>query len=180
MTEITVAPEDIETQEIEEELEEDLLPEETGTPPENETPEEKDARIAALEERNKKLFARIQRDKDKGKKAPEQVVAPKKEDKPAKPAPLTREEAILYAKGFSEEEVTQAQKVATLEGVPLTEAVQNDLFTTWKTKRDAKAKQEAAQLGVGRGSRGSAKKTLDSKGLTDDEHKELAQAELRG
>ena len=180
MTEIIVAPEDIETPELEEELEEELLHEEPVVPPTDETTEQKDARIAALEERNKKLFARIQRDKDKSKKAPPQVVVTKKDDKPAKPAPLTREEGILIAKGFTEEEVAHAQKVATLQGVPLTDAVNDSLFKGWKSERDAEAKREAAQLPAGRGSRAATKKNFSSPGLSDEDHKALFKEEMGG
>jgi hypothetical protein len=168
-----VLPDDIETPDpIEPDVENDdeLDPEADPLPPENETVEQKDARIAALEERNRKLYARVQRDKNKGKPAP---VAPVVKTETAQPASLTREEGILFSKGFSEEEVEYAKKVATLEGVKITEAVSNKLFTGWKAERDADAKRQEAQLPASRGGKSPKKTTFDTPGLSDDDHKAL-------
>lgn len=93
-------------------------------------------------------------------------------DKEAAPA-LSREEGILIAKGFSEDELEQAKKVATLEGIKLTEVPGNELFIAWKTKRDAEIKRQQAQLGASRGARTNVKKTLATPGLSDEDHKEL-------
>jgi hypothetical protein len=155
-----------------------LDPSKLPPPPENETPEEKEARLAALEESNRKLWGWNQRLR---KKPASPAAAAPAAPAPAAPAPaapaapnvLTREEGILFAKGFSEAEVEHAKKVATLQGVKLTDAVTDPLFTTWKVTEDKKAKDAAAQLPPSRGARPSAKKTLKTKGLTDEEHKEL-------
>ena len=153
----------------------DLDPGEPGPPPANETPEQKDARIAALEERNGKLWARIQR----GKKAKPALPAPAAPAAPATAAPsaapgLTREEGILFARGFTEAQVEQAKKVAELQKLKLTDAVDDPLFTTWKAIEDKKAKDAAAQLPVSRGGKpASTKKTLSTPGLSEDEHQQL-------
>ena len=117
----TVQPEDIETPvptPVVEENDDELEPEVPDVAPPNETPEQKDARIAALTERNEKLWARLQRAKSK----PASPAAPA----PAAPAPaaptaqpaLSRDEAILIAQGFSVEEVEHAKKVAQLRKSP--------------------------------------------------------------
>jgi hypothetical protein len=93
---------------------------------------------------------------------------------------LTREEGILFAKGFSEEEVEQAKKVASLQGVKLTEAVTDELFTGWKAKKDKEAKDRQAQLGVSRGARPATKKTFATQGLSDEDHKQLFQEKMQG
>jgi len=179
-----VAPEDIETPapveepaELEED-DEDLQPEEPGTPPENETPEQLRVRLAASEEARKKLYARLQREKTKGKPATPVKAAPAAPAAPASATPgLTRDEGILFAKGFSEDEVEYANKVATLEGVKLTEAVNNDLFKGWKSKKDQEAKQRDAQLPASRGARANVKRTLATPGLSEEEHRSLAAEE---
>lgn len=125
---------------------------------------DKDKQIAELRAKNQKLYARIQR--DKGKSAGD-----KSKDK--KPGALSREEAILFAQGLSEEEVEQAGKVAALQGVKLTEAVKDDLFTGWKAKRDKQVELQKAQLGGSKGAKASVKKTFDSPGLSDDDHRKL-------
>lgn len=99
--------------------------------------------------------------------------ASQQEHKSAKPASLTRDEAIVIAKGHSVDELEQANKVAALENCTVVEALDKDLFKDWKTRRDAAAKQQAAQLGVGRGSRATSKKTFATKDLSDDDHKDL-------
>jgi hypothetical protein len=86
---------------------------------------------------------------------------------------LSRDEAILIAKGLSVEEVEHAQKVAALQGTPLLEAVNDDLFTTWKSKRDDAVKDQRAQLGASRGGRSNVTKTFNTPGLSDDDHREM-------
>ncbi|TQF41169.1 hypothetical protein UNPF46_08595 [Bradyrhizobium sp. UNPF46] len=154
------------------ENDDELDPEVAPVPPENETPEQLKSRLAETEERNRKLWARLQREKTKGKPATPAVPAPKPAE-PAKPASLTRDEAILIAKGFSEEELEKAKKIAEVENIPLTEVPTNDLFITWKTKREAEKKEQDAQLGVGRGARRTVKRTFSTPGLSDSEHKEM-------
>src|ERR1043165_875407 len=152
-----VPPEDIETPApVEPEIPEnddELDPEVDPVPPENETPEQLKARLAASEEARKKLYARLQREKNKGKSAPTPAAPTQTATAPAQPASLTRDEAIVIAKGFSEEELEYAKKVAALEGIKVTDAVTNDLFTSWKTKRDDAAKQAKAQLPASKGAR---------------------------
>jgi hypothetical protein len=169
-----VEQEDIETPAPAENIdqnEDDLEPEVVADPPQNETAEEKDARIAALTERNNKLYARLQREKNKGKPASPQ--APAKKAEPAQPASLTRDEAIAFAKGLSEEEVEQAKKVAVLEDCTLIQALDKNLFKDWKATRDKEVKAQQAQLPASRGSKSTVKKSFATAGLSDEEHKEL-------
>jgi hypothetical protein len=156
-------------EEIIDKPEDDLDEGESAPPPPEETAEQLRARLAESEEKRKKLFARLQREKNKPAPA-----KPAPASKPAETPPgLTREEGILFSKGFDEAEVEHAQKVATLQGVKLTEAIKDPLFTTWKSNKDADLKKQQAQLGTSKGARTASKKTLDTPGLTDEEHKEL-------
>jgi hypothetical protein len=157
---------EVETEEVETE-ETAVSEEETeeGDDKKPETEAEKDKRIAELEIKNKKLYARLQRDKGKS--------AGTKDKTKDKPEALSREEVILFAQGLSEEEVEQASKVAALQGVKLTEAVKDDLFTGWKAKRDKQVELQKAQLGGSKGAKASVKKTFDSPGLSDDDHRAL-------
>ena len=147
-------------------------------PPENETLEEKEARLAALQDSNEKLWGWNQRLRNKPKPAaPVPAVAPAPVAvapvAPAATPSLSREEGILFSKGFSEAEVEQAKKVATLQSVKLTDAVTDPLFTTWKAIEDKKAKDASAQLPASRGARATVKKGFSTPGLTDEQHKEL-------
>lgn len=95
------------------------------------------------------------------------------ESKPAAPDSLSRDEAIVIAKGYSEEELEQAKKVAALEGCKVTEALDKDLFKDWKKRRDDAAKQQQAQLPALRGSKVTQKKSFSTPGLSDEDHKAL-------
>lgn len=87
---------------------------------------------------------------------------------------LTREEAILFAKGFSEEAVEKLNQVAKATGKTLTEAQNDELFTAWQEKKEAEAKAEKARLGASKSS-GSAKSStgFTTPGLSAEEHKKL-------
>lgn len=152
-----------------EEVEDDLDEAEADEAPANETAEQLRARLAVSEDKRKRLFARLQREKNKpapAKPAP----APKKAETPTG---LSRDEAIVIAKGFNEDELEYANKVAALEGIKVTEAINNPLFKTWKASNDEAAKKQAAQLGTSKGARSTVKKTFDTPGLSDDDHKEM-------
>lgn len=94
---------------------------------------------------------------------------------------LSREEAMLIAKGFSDDELNYASKVATLEGVNLLEAVNTDLFQTWKVGKDQKKKEQEAKLRASRsaGSRAGEEKTLTSPGLSSQEFRKMYSEALR-
>lgn len=86
----------------------------------------------------------------------------------------TKEEAYLYAKGLDFDEVEYAHKIASLEEIPLTTVLENDLFKGWKDKREKEKKSELAQLGSSRGSgKTGPKKDLNTPGLSDEDHKAL-------
>ena len=131
--------------------------------------DEKDAEIAKLRAIAKKRTEQL----DKLKQALNNEEEVKEEEKP-QPTGLSRDEAILFAKGLSEEEVEKASKIAEFEGINLTEAVDSDIFTIWKEKKDKEAKSEKAQLGASNGSpKVEKQKDFTSKELTPEEHKEL-------
>lgn len=102
---------------------------------------------------------------------------PQSEGQPAKASEsngLTREEAILFAKGLSQEQVDKAVSIAKLEGVNPLVAAESDYFQFWKTEQEKKAEAENTQLGASRGSaKIKPKKDFDTPGLTPEEHKAL-------
>ena len=97
-----------------------------------------------------------------------------KEEKEEVKTGLSREEAILFAQGLTEEEVLKAGKIAELEGISLSEATKDELFVTWKEKKEKEAKSAKAQLGTSTGSPAVAeKKDFNSPNLDRDDHKAL-------
>lgn len=88
-------------------------------------------------------------------------------------SPLTKDEAILYAKGLEDDEVEKAKKIAQIEGISVREAEQSELYVSWKEKKDRDAKLKKSALAASKGSKSQTKVTLDTPGLTKDQHKEL-------
>jgi len=98
-----------------------------------------------LKRKNEMLYARV-------KKAEEA----KKVSQPLKKlndTGLTREEVILYAKGYTDEEVKLALKLSKVEGTnPLVVAESDDYFKTKVTERQKKEKSALASLPASSGS----------------------------
>ena len=87
------------------------------------------AKIAAILERKNKKIAELE-----AQVAGSTQAAPQAEV--VAQTGLTRDEAILFAKGLTEEEVEKASKIAQIEGVTLSEAVGGEMFTAWKTIKE--------------------------------------------
>jgi hypothetical protein len=87
---------------------------------------------------------------------------------------LSRAEAILFAKGFTEEEVEKVKKVAQMEGLTELEAAEDELFTAWKESRERKAKSAKAQLGAANGS-GQVKREqgFNAREISREDHKAM-------
>jgi hypothetical protein len=134
------------------------------------TPEEPDykALLEAEKARNAKLYARL-------KKAVPQA-------KPVEQSnSLTREEAILIAKGYSEEELkvlNRIKKGAEAEGTKMSflEATEDEVFKAWKSKLDAQARSKKAQLGA---SGGSSVKPVELAKMTEEEHREYFEKKVK-
>jgi hypothetical protein len=60
---------------------------------------------------------------------------------------LTREEAILFAKGFTEDEVDLANKLAKINNTTPMKAIEDDYFKSKVSARKEKETADAAQLG---------------------------------
>lgn len=105
----------------------------------------------------------------------ESQTPPKKEEpKQAETSSLSRQEAILIARGLDETSLEKANKIAQVEGVTLLEAVEGDVFKAWKTAEEQRQKAEEAKLGASSKSGKSAKqKDVTTPGLSREEHKKL-------
>jgi hypothetical protein len=120
----------------------------------------------ALKQKNKELYERA-------KKA-EAVAKAKKEALPNKPnepqTGLSREEAILYAKGYTDDEVALANKIAKVEGVSPLVAIEDEIF---KGKVDARKKKERSEKAAlpASGGLGKYKPEKPTGEMTPEEHK---------
>jgi len=100
------------------------------------------------------------------------TVQPKTEDKPT--SGLTEDEILVISSVQDKEKLDKARKIAQLEGVSLSEALNTPLYKLFEQTIDAQRKAEKAQLNATSGS-GKAKKdiTLNTPGITPVQHKEL-------
>jgi hypothetical protein len=81
---------------------------------------------------------------------------------------LTREEAILIAKGYTDDEVALAIKLSKVNEVPILEAVKDEFFTTKVEERKAKERSEKASLPSSSGSMYKSQKPTGE--MTREEH----------
>lgn len=124
----------------------------------------------ALEKKNKELFERAKKAEALAKEAKGKPLI--KEIKET-PTGLTREEAILIAKGVNEDVINQAALVAKAKGVSLMDAMKDPLIEAYASKLKADEKREKAQLGTSKsgGSRGDNGDLSQRVGMTEEEHR---------
>ncbi len=123
---------------------------------------------------NYKIRAEKAESKLKKTKTAGERQTPKRNDTASQEAtPLSREEAILYAKGMSDKDVDDAQFIADKEGITLAEATETSRFKALKKDRENEARNNKAQNLASRGSKSSRKVSLSDSDLTTDQHKEL-------
>lgn len=81
---------------------------------------------------------------------------------------------ILKAQKASDDEIVMLKKIAAVNGTSIIEAQSDEMFISFKERKEEQEKADKAKLGASRGS-GSVKKEKDvsSAGLSDAEHKEL-------
>lgn len=122
------------------------LEEENDTPEsgEGEDVETLKAELAKTKELNSKLYARLKKTEQK---KPTDTVKDSKSK-----SSLTREEAILFAKGHTEEEVDLATKLAKVNGISILSASEDSYFKAKVLERLKKEKSEKASLGASNGS----------------------------
>ena len=65
---------------------------------------------------------------------------------------LSREEAVLIARGYDDESLNQIQVIAKGKGISMLEAEKDALFVSYKEKKESEAKAEKAKLGASKGS----------------------------
>lgn len=94
-----------------------------------------------------------------------------KTERPQANSGLTREEAILFAKGHTEEEVDLANKLAKVNGVSLVKAIEDDYFKSVVNNRLKKEKSDRASLGASNGNSKFVPKDVGK--MSRDEHQKL-------
>lgn len=87
------------------------------------------------------------------------------------------EVTVLKAQGASNEDIAYLKKLAAVNGTTLIEARQDELYLSFKAKKESDLKAQKAKLGASKGSGSVSKeKGFNTPGLTPQEHKELWKA----
>jgi hypothetical protein len=159
----------------------DSLPEETII-----IDEEKDeVDVEKLLTTNKKLYARVKEAEAEAKRVKELEAEVEKLKQPKEAATIpagdntakdtvSREEVILFAKGFTEAQVEGLKKISAVEGTGLLATAESDLYKAWNESQEKRRVSESSELPVSGGSPKPPKK-IDFKtpGLTDEQHRAL-------
>ena len=154
----------------------DVTHEESSTSTEESTEDTSDSTVESKSvpyERFKEVNEELKRLKQERLDAvskDKQTETPKPESKQG----YTEEDLFVIKTLDSVDELERVKKIAQLDGTTLKEAMQSDEFKFWKQARTEEQKREAASMEASKGSgnRGK-KKTLQSSGLTAEEHKAL-------
>ena len=116
----------------------------------------------------------------KDKKLQQQEETPKVNKPNTEQAALTREEAILFAKGASEEDVELAKKVSKINETGLLEAFEDDYVQASIKKRQAEAQAKANQLPPSGGSAPANQRQKSPGKMTREEHMEWTKKKMQG
>lgn len=132
--------------------------------------------------RQKRDKAKALGDMEKGKdfyKDKAGLKKPKGDDanKPNKQVGLSRDEAILFAKGYEVADVELAVKLSKLNGVSVMKATEDDYFTDKVQARKDKDKADKAKLSGSDG--GGSASNDDSGDMTREEHQAFVEAEIK-
>lgn len=146
---------------------------ETEQPLETEVTEPTLDDFNALKEKNKQLFERAKKAENEAKALKAKPVETKTEiNKSNETVGLTRDEAILIAKGVDDRIIDEAKIVAEAKKIPLREALEYPTIKAFKQSLEAEERKKKARLGASGGSAGSDPDDLTEKvGMTREEHR---------
>lgn len=121
-----------------------------------------------LEQKNKELYERAKKAEALAKEVKNKPETLKNNE--TQSSSLSREEAILFAKGYTEDEVDLANKLAKVNGVNILEAIEDDYLKAKRNERLRKEKSEKASLPASNSvGRVKAEKPIGE--MTEEEHK---------
>lgn len=168
-----VKAEVIEQLELDEETQSDLIDKITNERLEHQ-------KILGTAIRQKRDKANALRDMERGKEFYKDKAGTKPKgdvNKPNEQVGLSREEAILFAKGYNEADIKLAFKISKVNEIPLMEAINDDYFQTQVQARKDKEASIKAGLPPSQGGGQTAEK--DSGAMTREEHQKYVAEEMK-
>lgn len=167
--------------------EQEIVESELIEPEEQQTVEEDvDIRYLNQKKRAEKAEAELKAMKELLKGSTKQSVKSKETQKPIT---SDRDETFvisaLGSRGLSFEEINtyleKAKKIAAVEEIPLSQALDTDIFKSFDKTYQEEKRRELASLGGSKGSGGSVtKKSLQTPGLSDEEYKDMLRKQVIG
>jgi hypothetical protein len=136
---------------------------------ENDEAENDDDEVAKLRSENKKLVEIIKRRKER--EANPTQSKPTQTINTNQAQPITRDEAVLFAQGYSEEDVDYLNVVAKGTGLSMKEAKEHPIFVAYVEKLDKEKKAKRASMGTSKGS--PVQKEVSFAGISAEEHKKI-------
>lgn len=130
---------------------------------EEESKEESSDGSDELSDRERQFLARAKKAESKLKK--------QSSKKPKTESSLSREEGVIVAQGYNLKELNLANKIAKVDDISITEAIEDSVFKARHEERLNKEKADKSELGASKGS-GRSKPEKPVKEMTKDEHKE--------
>jgi len=124
-----------------------------------------------IEEQNKKLYARAKRAEDEVKELKNKLSNYKPNNNSQEANTLTRDEAILFAQGLGEKDVSLLNKISKVEGISLLEAKESEVFKLHQETQAKKKREEETSLRATKGS--NITKNTDISNMDRDAHKKL-------
>lgn len=125
----------------------------------------------ALKQKNKELYERAKKAEALAKAKRDAELKSNKTNETQ--SGLTREEAILYAKGYTDEEVELATKLAKVNDTTPLKAIEDEIFKAKVSARLKKEKSEKASLSPSGGA-GRIQPDKPTTEMTPEEHKAYA------
>lgn len=136
---------------------------------ENEEAENEVDEVSKLRSENKKLVEIIKRRKERETNSTQSKQTQTINNNQAQP--ITRDEAVLFAQGYSEEDVDYLNVVAKGTGLSMKEAKEHPIFAAYIEKLDKEKKAKRASMGTSKGS--TVQKAVSLAGISAEEHKNI-------
>ena len=143
-----------------------------NTEEETEEQSEEETNVDVLNEKNKNLFARAKKAEAELKKIKKVDSSKEAEAKDTSSEYLTKDEAVLIAKGMELEEMEQLKLIQKGMGGTLKEALESPLYQGYTKQKAVEDKRKKAQLGASSGS-GEKEVGFDKEDITAEEHRAL-------
>lgn len=155
--------------------------ENTVVEPTAEPTEDLQARVAKAEQIASDQKIRAEKAEAKLKNPKVETATPKQDTDNTPSSHSDLEKGRIYSRidnseipaDLADEAFDRVNKVAQINEVSLNEAYASEDFKSWEERKLREVKAEKAQLPASRGGKAEVKKTLDTVGLSDEDHKAL-------